>query len=133
VCTVEDTARSFINDKFSFPSLWLYSHLDLRHFFSFLIYIESVGLPWMGYQPFTRSLPTHKTIQTQNKRNIYPCFGWDSNARSQCSKRRRRFIHRTAEPPWSALMITVITKCPFCTKISLMKGSGLRYFGRDSL
>jgi hypothetical protein len=41
--------------------------LDLGRFFSFLI-LYSVGrTPWMGDQPVARSLPTHRTTQTQNK------------------------------------------------------------------
>jgi hypothetical protein len=42
--------------------------LDLGSFFNFLI-IYTVGrTPWTGDQPVTRSLPTHGTTHTQNKR-----------------------------------------------------------------
>jgi hypothetical protein len=54
--------------------------------------LYTVGrIPWMGDQPVARPLPTHITIQTQNKRtqNRHPCLEWDSNLRSSG---RRRFI-----------------------------------------
>jgi hypothetical protein len=41
--------------------------LDLGSFFSFLI-LYTVGMtPWTGDQPVARTLPTHRTTQTQNK------------------------------------------------------------------
>jgi hypothetical protein len=42
--------------------------LDLDNFFSFLILYTVGRTPWMGEQPVVRSLPTHRTTQTQNKR-----------------------------------------------------------------
>jgi hypothetical protein len=49
------------------PISWLYSLLDLRRFFSFLI-LNTVGrTPWTGDQPIARQLPTHRKTQIQNK------------------------------------------------------------------
>jgi hypothetical protein len=43
-------------------------------------------IPWTGDEPVARPLPTHRTIQTQNKRtHRHPYLKWDSNPRSQCS------------------------------------------------
>jgi hypothetical protein len=48
--------------------LWFYSALlELRRFFSFLIPYTFVRSPWMGDHLVSRSLPTHRTIKTQNK------------------------------------------------------------------
>jgi hypothetical protein len=49
-------------------SLWLYSPLlGLGRFFSLLI-LHTVGrTPWTGDQPVARTLPTHRTTQTQSK------------------------------------------------------------------
>jgi hypothetical protein len=48
--------------------LWLYSPLlDLCRFFSFLIFYTVGRTPWTGVQPVARSLPAHRTAQTQNK------------------------------------------------------------------
>jgi hypothetical protein len=44
------------------------SLLDLGLFFSFLILYAVGRTPWAGDQPVARPLPTHRTIQTQNKR-----------------------------------------------------------------
>jgi hypothetical protein len=49
-------------------SLCLYSPMDLGRFFSFLILHTDGMTAWRGDQPVVRSLPTHRTIQTQNKR-----------------------------------------------------------------
>jgi hypothetical protein len=49
-------------------SLWLYSHLDLGRFFSFLILYTVVRTPWTGDQLVARPLHTHRTTQTQNER-----------------------------------------------------------------
>jgi hypothetical protein len=51
----------------SFP-IWLCSPLDLGHIFSFLIPYIVGRAPCAGNQPVARSLPTHRTAQTQNKR-----------------------------------------------------------------
>jgi hypothetical protein len=42
--------------------------LDLDRFFSFLIFYTVGGTPWTGDQPVARSLPAHRTAQTQNNR-----------------------------------------------------------------
>jgi hypothetical protein len=42
--------------------------VDLGRFFSFLILYTVGRTPWTGDQPVARPLPTHRTIQTQNKR-----------------------------------------------------------------
>jgi hypothetical protein len=42
--------------------------LDLGHFFSFLILYIVGSTPWTGDQSVARTLPTHRTTQTQNKR-----------------------------------------------------------------
>jgi hypothetical protein len=39
--------------------------LSLGRFFSFLILYTVYMTPWMGDQPVTRPLPTHRTIQTE--------------------------------------------------------------------
>jgi hypothetical protein len=53
-----------------YPSIHLSiygSLLDLGRFFSFLIF-DTVGrTPWTGDQPVARSLPAHRSAQTQNK------------------------------------------------------------------
>jgi hypothetical protein len=44
--------------------LWLYSPLlGLGRFFSFLILYTVVRTPWMGHQPVTWPLHTHRTTQ----------------------------------------------------------------------
>jgi hypothetical protein len=53
-------------ERIFFP-LWLYSPLDLRSFFSFLILYTVGRTPWTGDQTVARSLLTHRTTQTQNK------------------------------------------------------------------
>jgi hypothetical protein len=53
--------------------------LDLGRFFNFLI-IYTVGRTfWTGDQPVARPLPTHRTIQTQNKRTrtFMPWVGFE--------------------------------------------------------
>jgi hypothetical protein len=48
--------------------VWLYSHLlDLFRFLSFLILYTVARSLWTGDQPVAWPLPTHRTIQTQNK------------------------------------------------------------------
>jgi hypothetical protein len=49
-------------------SLWLYSPLDLRRFFSFLSYTQRVEFPGRGISP----LPTHGKTQKQVKRTQTP-------------------------------------------------------------
>jgi hypothetical protein len=60
--------------------LWLYSPLlDLSRFFCFLILYKVCRTPWTGNQPVARPLPTHRTIQTQNKRTQSMLwFGFES-------------------------------------------------------
>jgi hypothetical protein len=54
--------------------LWLYSPLlDLGKFLSFLIFYTDGRTPWTGDQPVARSLPAHRTTQTQTKR-IHTCM-----------------------------------------------------------
>jgi hypothetical protein len=75
--------------------LWLYSPLlGLGRFFSFLILYIVGRTPWTWDQPVARSLPSHRTTQTQNKRTQYrhPCLQWDSNPRSQRSSERSQFM-----------------------------------------
>jgi hypothetical protein len=59
-------------------------------FFSFLILYTVGRTPWIGDQPVSRLLPTHRI-----NANIHPCFEWDSNPRTQCSSWRRRFMSYT--------------------------------------
>jgi hypothetical protein len=48
--------------------LWFYSFLlSLARYSSFLIVYTIGRTPWTGDQPVARSLPTHRTTQTQNK------------------------------------------------------------------
>jgi hypothetical protein len=81
----------------------LFLLLDFGRLFGFL-FLYTVGrTPWMEDQHIARSLPTHRTTQTQNKhRQTHPCLEWDSNPRSQRSKERRQFMPQTVRPPWSA-------------------------------
>jgi hypothetical protein len=61
--------------------LWLYSpFFGPLPLFLFLNHIQSWYTPWMGDQPITRPLLTHR-INTHR----HPCLQWDSNPRSQCS------------------------------------------------
>jgi hypothetical protein len=48
-------------------SVYLQSFLDLGRFFSFLILYTVGRTPWTGDQTAARSIPTHRTTQTQNK------------------------------------------------------------------
>jgi hypothetical protein len=41
--------------------------LDVGRFFNFLTFYTVGMTPWTGDQPVARSLPTHRTAQTQNK------------------------------------------------------------------
>jgi hypothetical protein len=69
----------------SFLSLWLYSPLDLGHFFSFL-FLYTVGrTPWRGISS-SQCRYLH-TEQHQHRINAHRhhCLEWDSNPRSQCS------------------------------------------------
>jgi hypothetical protein len=71
---------------FPFIHQWLYSPLlGPGLFFSFIIFLYTDGrTPWMSDQLITRPLPTHRTIQTQNKcTHRHPCLEWDSNPQSQ--------------------------------------------------
>jgi hypothetical protein len=61
--------RLFISGVPSYLSLYDSTALvDLGRFFSFLIMYTVDRTPWMGDQSVARLLPTHRTIQTQNKR-----------------------------------------------------------------
>jgi hypothetical protein len=54
---------------FSFIHQWLYSPLlGPGLCFSFVILYTVGRTPWTGDQPVTRPLPTHRTVQTKNKR-----------------------------------------------------------------
>jgi hypothetical protein len=46
-------------------SLWLYSHLNLGCFFSFLILYTVGRTPWMGDKPVAMPLPTHDNTNTE--------------------------------------------------------------------
>jgi hypothetical protein len=46
----------------------LYSPLNFCRFSRFLILYTVGRTPWTGDQPVARQLPTHRTVQTQNKR-----------------------------------------------------------------
>jgi hypothetical protein len=54
--------------SYTFLSLCLSRPSDLGRFFGFLILYTASRTPWTGDQPVARPLPTHRTIQTQNKR-----------------------------------------------------------------
>jgi hypothetical protein len=59
--------------------------------FQFLNLYTVGRTPWTGDQPVSRSLPTHTTTQTRNKRTYrHPCLEWDPNPRSQRSSGRRQ-------------------------------------------
>jgi hypothetical protein len=68
VCNILLCQRSYL-PTYLLTYLWLYSPLsDLGRFFNFLI-LYTVGItPWTGDQPIARPPPTHRTMQTQNKR-----------------------------------------------------------------
>jgi hypothetical protein len=53
--------------------------VDLGRFFSFLIHTQSVELLGQGINLVARSLPTHRTTQTQNKRTqtFMPLLGFE--------------------------------------------------------
>jgi hypothetical protein len=67
--------------------------VDLDHAFSFLIYTGSTSR-WTVEQPVTMPLPTHRTIQTQNKNKVtqHPCLQCDSNPNPQNSSMRKQFM-----------------------------------------
>jgi hypothetical protein len=69
-CTLSDVAYYLFTNRDSLRIyLWLYNHLlDLGRFYSFFNLYTVGRTPWMGDQPVSRSLPTHRTAQTQNKR-----------------------------------------------------------------
>jgi hypothetical protein len=49
--------------------------------------------PWTSDQPVERTLPTHRTTQTQNKGTYkHPCLEWVLNPRSQRPSERRQFM-----------------------------------------
>jgi hypothetical protein len=84
-------------------SLWLsIPLLGLGRFFSFLIFLQSVGLPGRGTSQ-SQGRYLHKE---QHKHRInaqrHPCLEWDSNPRSQRSSERRQFMPQSARPLWSA-------------------------------
>jgi hypothetical protein len=58
--------------------------------------------PWTKDQPVARPRPTHRTVQTHNKRTqtSVPRVGFEPM--TQCSSRRRQFRPWTARPLWSA-------------------------------
>jgi hypothetical protein len=83
--------------------LWLCSPCEPWPLFQFLNLYTVCRNPWTGDQPVARSLPTHRTTQTQNKRtNRHPCIQWVSNPRSQSLSGRRRFMPYPARPLRSA-------------------------------
>jgi hypothetical protein len=55
--------------------LWLYSPCGNWPLFQFLNLYAVGRIPWTGYQPVARLLPTHRTIQTQNHIDIHPSSG----------------------------------------------------------
>jgi hypothetical protein len=59
--------------------------------FQFLNQYTVSRTPFTGEQPSARPLSTHRI---NAHRHLY--FQWDSNSRSQCSSRRRRFMTYTA-------------------------------------
>jgi hypothetical protein len=61
----------------------------------------SLGLLGRGEQPIVRSLPTHTTTQTQNKRKqtFMPRVRFEHTT-PECSRGRRQFMPQTARPPW---------------------------------
>jgi hypothetical protein len=52
--------------------LWLYSPCGPWPLFQFLNPHVVGRTPWTGDQPVAKPLPTHRTIQTQNKRTRHP-------------------------------------------------------------
>jgi hypothetical protein len=73
-CVLMCTERVWIGEEIhlhhppTHPSIYGSTALvGLAHFFSFLIYAQSVGLLGRGDQPVARPLPTHRTAETQNK------------------------------------------------------------------
>jgi hypothetical protein len=67
------------------------SFVDPGRFFSFLIYTQLLGLLGRG---ISRSQDGYlHTEEHKHRINAHrcPCLEWDSNPRSQCSSRRRRF------------------------------------------
>jgi hypothetical protein len=70
--------------------------VEFGRFFSFLIYTQSAGLLGRGISPSQG----HCLHTEQHKRRInehrHPCLEWDSNPRSQCSRRRRWLVTAAA-------------------------------------
>lgn len=88
-----------IHINFFYCFQWLYSPLfDLDRFFSFLILYLAGRLPWTGISPSQQ----HNTNRINANR--YPCFGCDSNQRSQCLSGPRQFMPQIARPLWTAHM-----------------------------
>jgi hypothetical protein len=60
--------------------LWLYSPRGPWPLFQFFNPYTVGRTPWTGDQPVVRSIPTHRTIQTQNNRTqtSMPRMGFDS-------------------------------------------------------
>jgi hypothetical protein len=66
--------------------------LDLGRFFSFLIYIQSVGHLGRGISPSQgRYLHTEQPKHRINAHR-HPCLEWNSNSRSQRLSERRQFM-----------------------------------------
>jgi hypothetical protein len=80
--------------------LWLYSPLlGPGRFYSSLSLYTLGRTPWMGDQPVTRLLPTHRTTQTQNNRTkpSMPQVGFESAI--PVFEWRREFMPQSTRPP----------------------------------
>jgi hypothetical protein len=60
--------------------------------FQFLNLYTVGRTPWTRDQPIARQLPAHRIIKYRINSHRHPYLEWDSNPRSQCSSRRRRFM-----------------------------------------
>jgi hypothetical protein len=77
--------------------LWLYSPSGPWLLFHFLNLYTVGRIPWMGDQPISSLLPTHR-VNTHR----CPYLKWDSNPQSQCWSGWRQFMPYSARSPWSA-------------------------------
>jgi hypothetical protein len=81
-------------NSFIHSSMALQSFVGPWHLLQFrnLFYTDG-RTPWTSDQPVARSLPTHRTTQTQKKgTHKHPCLEWVSNPRSKRSSERRQFM-----------------------------------------
>jgi hypothetical protein len=90
-------------------SLWILAAFSVSWSFT-----QSVGHLGVGISP-SQGRYLH-TEQYKHRINAYrhPCLEWDSNPRSQCLSRWRRFMPETTRPLWSAVTVIIHKKDEIC-------------------